>query len=307
MPKSVAIATIKQDSTKHRPTHIKVDPRRKPYNKPSGAGIKLNKVVRVKSESLAMPPPAMYNKPAMRPAGKANEMIDAIRGAHRDRFVADKKGYTNNDVAELQEAVATANENERAMKTEGVGNPDYVEPFQQQYASPYHKRTTYLVKWEDRRNAIMANVTGGIGPIFLAQRGDFNLATNMLKHKNKHNIPRFAYTIAGKHIMPKEQWPSSSKFWLYQYDCPDFDRLVSRIAGHSEMQGWDIKNLGNKPMDFVATDRAIYDHLTRLCEAGKVNPITINPGDFFAMERKVKSVDSWLSAMDTKFDQDEEW
>ena len=65
--------------------------------------------------------------------------------------------------------------------------------------------------------------------------------------------------------MDIDEWPNSNKFWLYNLCCNDYDKLVKRMKAHSELEGWSVKDLGNVPMDFVATDRAIYDHPSVAC------------------------------------------
>lgn len=229
-------------------------------------------------------------------AGSSSEIIDNARGQKsKGSFILDKKGYTAAEVEELKDAIAEANQVEENYEHERDGA----------YDSPYAKRRR--TEWKDLRNAVIANVHGGIGPVFLMQRGDFNVCYNLLKHKNKYDVPRFAYTLAGKKIMDEANWPASNKFWLYQYACSDYAKLVARMQAHSELQDWKVTDLGHKSMDFVATDRAIYDHLTRLTEAKKINPETTNPAHFFAEERKIMNVASWMSAMDAKFDNETEW
>ena len=79
------------------------------------------------------------------------------------------------------------------------------------------------------------------------------------------------------------------------------------MRNHSELADWKIVDVGKKPMGFVSTDRAIYDHLERLSSSKKINLKTTNPADFFAPERKVKCLASWMAAMDTKNDTQFEW
>ena len=82
------------------------------------------------------------------------------------------------------------------------------------------------------------------------------------------------------------------------------------MRSHSELEGWDLRDLGSKPMDFVSSDRAIYDHLTRLVNQ-KPHPLDLkeaNPNDFFDPGRGVACVESWMSAMGDKYDPNkQEW
>ena len=106
--------------------------------------------------------------------------------------------------------------------------------------------------------------------------------------------------------MDIDEWPNSNKFWLYNLCCNDYDKLVKRMKAHSELEGWSVKDLGNVPMDFVATDRAIYDHLCRLSDANELNLNTTSPSHFFSKQRPIKCLASWVSAMKARYEDDEE-
>lgn len=160
--------------------------------------------------------------------------------------------YSAQECEELAAAVAHANQVETDMK-ENVNTT---------YFSPFHTRKEKQV-YVDTRKAVMAHVNGGIGPVFLGMRGDFEMCRNLLMAKNKHGISRFVSMLAGKFILDEVKWPGSDKFWCYQYECKDYPKLVRRMRTHSELEKWDVLDLGAKPMDFVSTDRAIYDHLSR--------------------------------------------
>jgi hypothetical protein len=220
-----------------------------------------------------------------------------IRGAKQARKPTDSPKYSLEERDQLAQAVAHAAAVENDMNQ--TVNTPYQSPFQQ----PTEARTERV----DRRNAVMANVNGGVGPVFLAQRGDFSMCRNLLKCKNRKGIARFTFMIAGKYVMDEDTWPGSNKFWLYQYRCSDYSKLVRRMTAHSELEGWCVSDLGAKPMDFVATDRAIYDHLKRLVDAREINLKVANPSDFFSPDRNIKSIESWLSAMDEKYDNTGDW
>lgn len=153
----------------------------------------------------------------------------------------------------------------------------------------------------------MANVGAGVGPVFIAQRGDFGLTTHLLKIKNSQGRPRFVYTMAGHHIMDAGSWPNSNRFWLYNHECKDYQQLIRRVKSHSELEDWEVADLGEKPMDFVASDRAIYDHVVRQESAGRFEFADLNPAHFFKSERNVRCMESWVSAMKEKYDGEEEW
>ena len=231
-------------------------------------------------------------------ASRASVLVENIKGAKLNLNTKDdsSSSYSAQEREELAAAVALAEQVETDMK----------ETVNTTYFSPFHTRKEKQV-YVDTRKAVMAHVNGGIGPVFLGMRGDFEMCRNLLMAKNKHGISRFVSMLAGKFILDEVKWPGSDKFWCYQYECKDYYKLVRRMRTHSELEKWDVRDLGAKPMDFVSTDRAIYDHLSRLVSARDINPETANPADFFSPERKVKCIKSWLDAMDEKYDNKEEW
>ena len=110
--------------------------------------------------------------------------------------------------------------------------------------------------------------------------------------------------------MDSEEWPSSNKYWLYNYECKSYyKKLVKRLMAHSEMEGWSVKDLGKQPMEFVATHRAIYDHLLRQESAGNIDLSNCLPTHFFFASSGIKCLKSWVSAKKAEYEEqdEEEW
>ena len=109
--------------------------------------------------------------------------------------------------------------------------------------------------------------------------------------------------------MDSAEWPSSNKYWLYNHECKSYAKLVERIKAHSEMEGWSVKDLGKQPMEFVATNRAIYGHLLRQEDARNINLATCLPTHFFFASSGVKCLKSWVSAKKAEYEEqdEEEW
>ena len=83
---------------------------------------------------------------------------------------------------------------------------------------------------------MIANVRGGTNPIITLRRGDLGVSADVLKVKNKNHNPRFVFHQGQKFLMPKEDWPTSNKFWIYQFGAP-YDVLVTNLKAHSAFAG----------------------------------------------------------------------
>ena len=217
-----------------------------------------------------------YRGAKNRKVSDAQLLVDNIRG--------EKSKYTEQDHEDVarawEEANAAVQELESPFVHSGV-------------------REARQQQWEDRRQAIIAHIGGGTGTIFLMRRGDFGVTNYVLKAKNKSGHPRFIYHQGTKHIMPQDQWPNSHKFWIYKFKAPH-PVVVEKIQAHSELSGWTVTDLGRKPMDFVATDRQIYDHIQRQKE--KIDLDSFPVEQFFSGERGIKSLRSWMDAQEAIFE-----
>jgi hypothetical protein len=217
-------------------------------------------------------------------------MIDNIRGEQ----------YSAKEVEEVRRAVHEAEQADAQLEADVTFESPFVRRRDEDQDRP---------AWRDMRNAITAFVDGGIGPIMLYERGDIGVTTHVMKHKNKYGKPRFTYTIGMKQVV--KDWESSRKYWLYNYECSKEKYtavLVPKLKAHSELEGWNISDLGVIPMDRVTTRRAIYDHLVRQQKAGKLDLANVQPHHFFSTDANIKSVESWVDVMTTKLNaKDEEW
>jgi hypothetical protein len=77
-----------------------------------------------------------------------------------------------------------------------------------------------------------------------------------------------------------KDWESSRKYWLCNYECSKgkyTEVLVPKLKAHSELEGWNISDMGVIPMDRVTTRRAMYDHLVRQQKAGKLDLANVQP------------------------------
>ena len=200
--------------------------------------------------------------------------------------------YSDKDQYELAIAVSDANDIEEDLQKDMSFNC----PF----AKPVPKRVVYQ-SWQE---AIMANVDGGVGPVFIGRRGDLDVAKYVLKHKDSSGMNRFKYQIT-KNII--EEWTDSNKFWLYQRSCSNYNLLVRRMRSHSPLADWEIENKGLVPMDFVCTDRHIFDHLRREEDAGNIVFSSTKPDHFFCKNRGIKNLGTWMAEKTAEFDEDSSW
>lgn len=161
--------------------------------------------------------------------------------------------------------------------------------------------------WEDRSEAICAWILGGTGMIFMMRRGDFGITNYVLKVKNSAGKPRFMFHQAKKFIFDKERWPGSNKFWVYKFKAP-YAAVVDKLKNHSELTNWDVKDLGEKPMDFIAPDRQIYDHVQRMAQKGALDIETYPVSHLFSKARGIKSLSCWIAAKKLEYEGGvEEW
>ena len=94
--------------------------------------------------------------------------------------------------------------------------------------------------------------------------------------------------------------PDSTKFWVYKFKAP-YKALVCNLKAHSSLANWTVEDKGIVPMDFVAPDRQIHDHLKRLQAKGEIDLDHHDPTAFFSPEKRVSSLSSWVTAMDVKY------
>jgi hypothetical protein len=110
--------------------------------------------------------------------------------------------------------------------------------------------------------------------------------------KNKDGKRRFTYTLGTKHAMAGE-WKTRNRFWKYNLQGKDYSGIVRKMREHSELSEWDICDLGLKPMDFVSSDRQIFDHTVRMSEAGKVDLETTSASHLFAWSATLAASQAW--------------
>jgi hypothetical protein len=233
----------------------------------------------------------------MQPFKKACDatlLLDNIHGAKLQQ-AARSSEYSNAEHAAVNAAVVHADEMDKQLHADVEFDSPFVDADEQP-------------KWQDWRQAVIARVDGGVGIVFCMRRGDFGVSQYVLKKKNKDGKRRFTYTSGTKHIMAGE-WKTSNRFWKYNLKGKDYSGIVRKMREHSELSEWDIRDLGLKPMDFVASDRQIFDHIVRMSEAGKVD-LEITPAShFFALERNISCLASWVSAKRVEYavPVDEDW
>lgn len=210
-----------------------------------------------------------------------------------DPRVLDRSDYSDKDQYELAKAVVEANDIEDDLEKDLKFN------------CPFAQATPKRVAYESWQEAVMANVNGGVGPVFVGRRGDLDVAKYVLKHKDSSGKNRFKYHVTNKSII--EGWSQSNKFWLYQRACPDYDLLVRRMRRHSALADWDIEDKGVVPMDFVCTDRQIFDHVRRENAAGNIDYATTNPDHFFCKNRGITSMAKWVAEKRAEYEEDSSW
>lgn len=115
--------------------------------------------------------------------------------------------------------------------------------------------------------------------------------------KNKDGKRRFTYTLGTKHAMAGE-WKTRNRFWKYNLQGKDYSGIVRKMREHSELSEWDICDLGLKPMDFVSSDRQIFDHTVRMSEAGKVDLETTSASHLFAWNATLAASQAWCRPAD---------
>lgn len=222
----------------------------------------------------------------MTKATGATLLIDNIRGQQ----------YSQKERDEVRKAKADSQQIEQEYEEEVNFN------------SPFVRRKIEGPAWRDMRNAEIMFVDGGVGPVFVMERGDIGVVRHVLKHLNKHKKPRFTYTIGSKAI---NGFANSKKFWVYNYECnkQNYPRLVSRMKAHSELEGWRIRDLGVVPMEKISTHRAIYDHLVRETKASNIDLQHTDPARLFAQQTGVTCLASWVAEKTAEYfpEEDEEW
>ena len=150
--------------------------------------------------------------------------------------------------------------------------------------------------WEDRRCCRMYLVLG-MGPILLLQRGDIDIADQVLKLRNDENCPRFLFTEFKRHLADPKKWPGSNCAWVYQ-NSAEYPRLVESIRSHELFQDWKVEDKGMVPFDFVAADHQIRSRLQQLQEHNRIDLATVPPKQFFSEGRDVTSVAEWVANYD---------
>lgn len=116
-------------------------------------------------------------RPVYKKASRVQEMVETIRGEK------EKMGYTAQETSDVQAAWREANSVDREYKST--------------LESPFaNKRPKKL--YDDRRQAVVANVQGGTGPIITLRRGDLGVSADVLKVKNKNHNPRFVFHQGSK-------------------------------------------------------------------------------------------------------------
>ena len=218
-------------------------------------------------------------RPVYKKASRVQEMVETIRGEKENM------GYTAQETSDVQAAWREANSVDREYKST--------------LESPFaNKRPKKL--YDDRRQAVIANVRGGTGPIITLRRGDLGVSADVLKVKNKNHNPRFVFHQGQKFLMPKEDWPTSNKFWIYQFGAP-YDVLVTNLKAHSAFAGWDVKDMGLQSMDFLAPDRQIYDFIKKQVAKGAIDLDAHDSADFFSAHRGVPCLRSWIETKDAEY------
>lgn len=79
------------------------------------------------------------------------------------------------------------------------------------------------------------------------------------------------------------------------------------MRSHSPLADWEIENKGLVPMDFVCTDRQIFDHLRREEDAGNIVFSSTKPDHFFCKNRGIKNLGTWMAEKTAEFDEDSSW
>jgi len=239
-------------------------------------------------------------------ASRISEIIDNTRGGRRAiqetrrSHVIDNEGYSQSQFRQVQEAINSADradaDYERDRASTDPQAPGLLE-------DQGHRTSTY----EDRRDCCLANVKG-VGFVFLMRRGDFAVSNGVLKVRNKNNKPRFVFCVGTKHVKDQATWPTSNRFWLYQYSSTTYSTLRTKLQAHSSLLGWRFVDDGTQSMDYIASDRQIYDHLKRHAAAGKIDLDAADPRMYFTSHRPISSVASWVICKDREYDGDgEEW
>jgi len=158
-------------------------------------------------------------------------------------------------------------------------------------------------KYEDRRQPVIANVRTGTGPIVVFRRGDLGVSGDIMKVQIKDGNPRFVFRQGQKHITPKEDWPSSNKFWIYMFRAP-YSALVTNLEAHSALAHWQVRGMGVQSMDFVAPDRQMYDFIQKQVSCEKLDLAHHDPADLFSADRGVNCLRAWFEVKEQEYNFD---
>ena len=225
---------------------------------------------------------------------------EAAAAMEKDRnFIADYDGdatYSAKQRAEVSNAHKEAEEIDKEMVEDMEG---------ENVISAFDKEDFVARDYDSRQRAIMADVTGGgVGTIYLGQRGDFAIARWVLKAKNTQNKARFRYQSATRlieHPKMEGEWKNAKKFWLYM-NKTSHKQVVQKMRDHPQFDGWEITDIGKQPMDLISSDKQIYFHLRRNEEKARIDLDSANPGLYFHSSRGIRSIRSWVDAKKPVFE-----